>query len=336
MNCRFFLILIFILEVQLFAQSKFPVNYSPDRTYNGQSIFDIIKVPEDKIDIGLWSLIIAKEFDNSIDVNYYLDKLDEMVAEINRMIAGRKSDFDKFGLTRMYIYDSGVWNHRQPFQYDLDDPLGHNLSTQLLSTYIDTRKGNCVSMPTLFLALMERVDPNIAFRASLAPLHIFCRFRDRQTGDVWNVEATNQGSPARNQWYIERMGISQKAIANQSYLADLSKKEFIAELINILAAKYRKKEQYKKALKYTNLSLKLSPKSLSALVKKGALLAWIGFEKSKNETLEKEEKKKLHDESEQYIQKAMELGWQKCKKEAEEKYLKEVNKEKQKIKDNSN
>ncbi|MBZ0181134.1 MAG: hypothetical protein K8F60_01630 [Melioribacteraceae bacterium] len=336
MNYKVLLLLVAILNTNLFSQSKFPTHYIPDRTYSGQSIFDIINVPVEKIDIGLWSIIISKEFDNSIDVNYYLNKLDEMVVEINRMLAGRTRDFDKFGLTRMFIYDSGIWNNNQPFQYDLDDPLGHNLSTQLLSTYIDTRKGNCVSMPTLFLALMERVDPNVIFRPSLAPLHLFCRFRDRQTGDVWNVEATNQGSPARNQWYIERMNISQLAIDKQSYLSDLTKKEFIAELINILASKSREDKQYKKALKYTELALKLSPNSLSALVQKGSLLAWIGYEKSQKEKLEKEEMKKLHDESEKYIKKAIELGWQERTKEAEEKYLKEVNEEKHKINSKSN
>ncbi|HSW55278.1 MAG TPA: transglutaminase family protein [Ignavibacteriaceae bacterium] len=295
-----------------------------------QFIFDIVNEKEENIDIGLWALIIAKEYDNSIDVKKYLNKLDKMAEEIKRMIAGREKDMDKFLAIKMFIYEAGEWNNYKPFSYDLDDPLGNILEHQLLSNYIDTRKGNCVSMPTLFLALMERVDPSIQFVGVKVPLHLFCRLRDRQTGDVWNVETTNRGNPARNQWYIENHRISQTALDNKLYLSDLTKKEYIGELIGTLISKERRSGSFTKALEYAELSLKLSPGSDVGLVQKGALLAEIGNQKLVEGNLTDEEITYYKTESEQFINRAFSLGWKPESKKEREEYLKSVKTELQK------
>ncbi len=322
-----------------FAQSNFPQSYTPTREYTGQTIWDIVSVPEENIDVGLWALIIAKEFDSSVDVEKHLIELDEMAVEIRKMIAGRNQDIVKFLMTRMFLYESGIWNDSQPFTYDLDDPLGKKLENQLLSTYLETRKGNCVSMPTLFLALMERIDPNVPFRGVEAPIHLFCRFYDRQTGDIWNVEAANGGNPARNQWYIDKMGITQTAIDSGIYMRDLTKKEFIGELLYTIIAKHREKEDYKKALKYAELCLQLNPKSVIGMVQKGAIMAWLGYNilegakvEKRNPTTDEIQKLRRYEiESKKYIESAMILGWRRETPEQREQYLEAVKKEKERI-----
>ena len=53
---------------------------------------------------------------------------------------------------KRYIYEPGEWNNFQPYQYDMDDPLGTKLSNKLLSHYLAAKKGNCVTMPFLFIS----------------------------------------------------------------------------------------------------------------------------------------------------------------------------------------
>lgn len=321
----YILILVLISPFQeLISQSKFPDKYTPDRTFQNQSIFDLVNIPEDNMDIGLWALIVAEEFDPRIDVNYYLSQLDEFAEEIKQMLASRTKDMDKFLATRMFLYDSDSWNNFNPFSYDLSDPFGEDLSHHLLSNYIDTRKGNCVSMPTLFLALMERVDPNLKIFGVAAPLHLFCRLRDRQTRDVWNVETTNGGNPARNQWYIDKMNISQKALDNNLYLNDLTKKEFIAHLIGALISKERRKGNFEEAMKYVDLVLEIDPKTTVGIVNKGALSAEIAYEKTEKGTLTEEEDNFYKSETEKYIAKAKELGWKPESREESKKYIESV------------
>lgn len=180
---------------------------TPITMYHGQTIWELPSIPDSKIDIGLWALVVAKEYDHSLDIQHYLYVLDSCIAQIRLMLWGRTSDGDMFAATRMFICTPGGWNNYHPFSYDLDDPFGDKVRHQLLSTYLDTHKGNCISMPTLFYALMQRLDPTIPVCAVSAPLHLFCRVRDRQTGDIWNFEATN-GTTARNIWMIQSLSIS--------------------------------------------------------------------------------------------------------------------------------
>jgi hypothetical protein len=90
------LIFLIIILNMLFISFAQPVFRRQIPLYTDQTLYDLINEKEENIDVGHWALIIANEFDNSIDVNKYLIKLDEMAEEIKRMLAGRTNDMDKF------------------------------------------------------------------------------------------------------------------------------------------------------------------------------------------------------------------------------------------------
>jgi len=329
------LLVLLVCSSVLLAQSCFPASYQPVRQYTGQTIWQLPDVPEDQLDIGLWALVIAREYDSTTDIPEYLHTLDTMSVEIRRMIAGRDLDMVKLVMTKMYMFDPGEWNQSHPFEYDLDDPFGAKPANRLLSTYIDTRKGNCVSMPTLFLALMERVDPEVLFHGVAAPLHLFCRFIDRQTGELWNVEPTNGGNPCRDEWYIQQMHVPQVGIDSGIYMSDLTKREFLAELITGLVSVARKAGEYDEALGYTDLVLELNPRCILGLVHKGALLAWKGHllldsikTQNREPTLDEHEMLTLYQvESDRYIARARSLGWSPESRQMREEYLRTIEEE---------
>jgi len=303
--------------------------------YTGQTIWDITDITQDEVNVGLWSLIVAKELDPDLDVAHYLYRLDDKAEEIKRMLAGRSRDMDKFLAIRTFIYEPGSWNDFSPFQYDLEDPLGEITQSRFLSTYLDSKLGNCITMPLFMAALMERVDPELEFHAVLVPLHMFLRFYDRQSGDVWNVETTNGANPARNSWYIEQAGIQQESIDSGLYLRDLAHKEFIAELIGTIARYHRFNENYELALSYAELMVELNPKSAVGIVQKAAILSSIEYEITKHVqaiggAFTEEEWNKVQEyrkTSSQYIQKAFAMGWQPESPEQREAYLEEIERE---------
>ncbi len=104
---------------------------------------------------------------------------------------------------------------RQAFAYDQQDPLGLVLKNRLVSTYVQTRKGNCVSMPILFLIVADRMGLNV--HLSTAPLHLFVRYTDAQGVDR-NLEATSGGHEARTDWYRQNLPMTDKAIASGIYM----------------------------------------------------------------------------------------------------------------------
>jgi len=138
--------------IVLFLQALFSSAFAQEY-FQGQNIQDILKLPEDKINLAIAKLVIDKMVDPSIDINIYLSKLDSMIIDINKILGPRTKSMDKMLSIKTYLFDAGKWNNHQPYVYDLDDPLGRKIENKLLPNFIKTKKGNCVSMPFLFLIL---------------------------------------------------------------------------------------------------------------------------------------------------------------------------------------
>jgi len=94
----------------------------------------------------------------------------------------------------------------------MSDPLGQNPTHDLLTSYLASRKGNCVSMPILFVILGERLGLNVTL--STAPLHVLVKYTDAQSGVTYNLEATSGGGFTRDAWYRQNLPMTDVAIAN--------------------------------------------------------------------------------------------------------------------------
>lgn len=49
------------------------------------------------------------------------------------------SSLERMKTLRTFLYSPGAWNDDRPFSYDLSDPYGQNVTSQLLSRYVRTR-----------------------------------------------------------------------------------------------------------------------------------------------------------------------------------------------------
>ena len=155
----------------------------------------IIASPSSQSDFTTAKLALDRIIDPSINDAQVRRQLDHLTAQARAMLGPNPSDEDKINAVRRVIYKAGPWNGGRPFSYDQTDPLGRNVQTKLLATYLRTRRGNCVSMPTLFLILGDRLGLNVSF--ATAPLHMFVRYNDPQ-GRAFNIETTSGGNPARS------------------------------------------------------------------------------------------------------------------------------------------
>jgi hypothetical protein len=144
-----------------------------------------------------------------------------MVADIRLMTPPNAPDIEKLREVRRYIYVSGSWNRKQPYSYDLSDPYGRVIRTKLLAHYLATRRGNCVSMPALFLILADRMGLQVTL--SIAPNHEFLKYTDAATGKTYNLEATSGGYPEPDGWYRSHIPMSDGAVAEGVYMKTLSR-----------------------------------------------------------------------------------------------------------------
>ncbi|KRE89300.1 hypothetical protein ASG87_02860 [Frateuria sp. Soil773] len=132
------------------------------------------------------------------------------------------------------IYTPGPWNDNHPFSYDLDDPMGSIYQNKLVSTYLRTRKGNCVSMPTLLIILGQKLG--LTMTLSEAPQHEFARLQD-VNGRWFNIEATSPGSPPDSK-YIDEMHITPQQIQSGIYMRTTTPRETVAAMLEPLEAVY--------------------------------------------------------------------------------------------------
>jgi regulator of sirC expression with transglutaminase-like and TPR domain len=227
-------------------------------------------------DTGLDYLEAAIAFDRLIDTHSDVAASRFMVARLTdaaRQMAGpRPSDAYKFAAVRQAIYVAGAWNYGRPFSYDLADPLGMQIKSKMLSTYVRSRKGNCVSMPTLFLIVADRMGLKV--RLGAAPLHLFVRYTDPM-GAEHNLEATSGGHEARTEWYRTHLPMSDRAIESGIYMRTLTKRETIAAMATSVMDFLLSERRYQEASDVADAILAANPRDTYAMVKKGTALAGL-------------------------------------------------------------
>jgi len=234
-----------------------------------QALKAILEQPEEAIDFAKAKLSIDKLVDPSIDVKTNLKKIDTIVKTIKTLLPAGATSKDKVLAVRKYLYETGSWNNYQPYQYDFDDPKGAKIINKLLPTYLTTKKGNCISMPLLFIVLGQRLGIDVT--ASTAPLHVLVKYTDSGTGQSINLETTSGANPSRDVWYQQTMHITDQALANKIYLQKLSKRESVAVMATVLAEDYHDKQEYEKAMMVSDVVLKYYKNAVASMLMKGEL-----------------------------------------------------------------
>ena len=230
---------------------------------NLRAIRKILEQPAEKIDLASAKVSIDRMIDPSIDAGSTLRQLDAMAADIKARIPANASSRDKLEILRAYIYKAGPWNGNQPFQYDLADPYGNNIRNKLLSTYLSTRKGNCISMPFLFIILGQKLGSDVT--ASTAPLHVFVRYRD-EAGALHNLETTSGAGFTRDAWIQKQLPMTAHALTSGIYMQPLTKKETVALMAGTLLELYSDQRKDEQVVALANITLQYYPKDVSAML----------------------------------------------------------------------
>lgn len=221
-----------------------------------KSLDGLLKAQDENASLLEAKLTIDKLIDPKLDIPQSRDKIAHMVSKIEGMIAPSARDWDKLVLIRKYVYEAGEWNKFKPFSYDLNDPLGESRKSRLIHNYLNTRKGNCVSMPVLHAILGQELGLNMTI--STAPLHVFVRYKDEK-GEAINIEATSGGHAARLAWYQENLPMLPRAIKNRVFLADLTPRETVAVLGHDLASELLQNGDYKNSILVSEKLLEVFP-----------------------------------------------------------------------------
>ncbi|MGH8176947.1 MAG: transglutaminase family protein [Steroidobacter sp.] len=238
-----------------------------------QIVSGVLQTPENSLDLATAKLTFDKLIDPTIDIGASLTQINRMVGSIRSMAGPAASNKQKLTAVRDYIYVSGDWNDHRPYQYDLADPLGEKIANKLLPNYISSRRGNCVTMPFLFIILADRLGLNAT--ASIAPLHVFVKLTDDATGRTFNLETTSGAHVTRDVWYREKMPMTDEAISNGVYMKALTKKETLAVMAETVVEHYQAAQQYERAMAVADVILAVYPNSVHTMLSRGTAAAHL-------------------------------------------------------------
>ena len=299
----------------------------------------LLQTPDSQIDYAQAKLLIDQLIDPTTDVAGVTKKLDAMAAGVRAMLpfARRTSTYEKVEAITTYLYKPGPWNKHQVFKYDLEnDPTGTKIfGNNLMAKYLQSRRGNCVSMPILFLILGQKLGLDVTL--STAPNHVFLKVRD-ETGTYQNIEATT-GGPKKDSSYERELAISKRAIESGVYLRTLTKTESVAVMAHTLLEYYcdKKENNLNKVHAVADLILQFNPKNADAMVHKGSTYAYVLNRRFKSKYSSYEAiPPELRDEATSLMKnigfwydKAQALGWQEETKEAKQAYMQMVKRAKE-------
>lgn len=222
--------------------------------------------PEDQLDFAWAKLVVDRLIDPAIDEHQTAVELDRLAGQALQLTAPADEPADRLAALRRLIYEPGSWNDRRPFAYDHSNLEGRNGRLKLLSHYLSSRRGDCVSMPLLFLILAEKIGLRMAIAA--APNHLFLRWH-RPDGVVVNLEATSGAEPARDEWIRLNRPMSDRAIASGMYMRSLTRRETVATMATTLLQHLMDSRRFEEAIALSEIILRHNPRDGLTLANQG-------------------------------------------------------------------
>lgn len=293
------------------------------------------QLPDDKVDYAAAKLVVDRLIDPSTDTDAVRRQLDQWERAVRGNVPAHPSARQVLDALLKTLYEPGPWNQGRPFSYDLTDPLGKNPTNKQLAAYLATRKGNCVSMPILFVVLGQRLSLPVAL--ATAPNHVLVKFAD-DTQQMWlNVEATAGGFKYDTS-YQHETGITEAALDNGLYLRPLLPHEGVGVIAGTLMEHYGAKKDAVALMEVADLALAANPKDPVAMIWK-ANAYYLDTQQRITSRYPNavdvppelhDEYRRLTRENRAWFAKAEQLGWTQKTREQDANYLQSVQRERAK------
>lgn len=147
--------------------------------------------------------------------------LKKMAAELRGRLTGINNPEEIIRIIGRYVFvDSG-------FDIDADDPRGIRPENSFLGQTLTRKKGACLGLSLLYLALAEECELPIS--GVIAPLHFFVAYVSG--GEKINIEPLKRGVRRSDKYYVKRFGIARESIQAGVYMKPLTKRSVLGAVL---------------------------------------------------------------------------------------------------------
>lgn len=295
---------------------------------NLKTLRAILSQPENRIDLARAKLTIDQMIDPTVDAESVLKQIDMLASDVRAHVPLTASSEELQEALRSYIYQAGAWNGDHPFRYDLEDPFGRNVKNKLLTTYLRTRKGNCVSMPILYLLVGRKLGLDLSL--AKVPTHYYLIFHYAGEKTI-NMETTTGGYKLDSS-YRRDLPMTDEALMKGLYMRPLNARETVIEMVEALSQFYAQQDRANAMISLADLAMEYSPRDAEALVQKGYAYSVLLEQEYKTKYASPMDiplaERQLFVEKQQrgrmWYKKAEAMGWRQPSEAQEEKYVQSV------------
>jgi regulator of sirC expression with transglutaminase-like and TPR domain len=182
---------------------KFFDAHAIPRSAFSKDVRDFLELPESQIDTGRAALTFGREVYPRVDVATYSQQIDGMVREARFVVARYARQDDPESIIRAlntYLYK--IYR----VSYDNSPQSRNKRQNFFLHNVLDTREGNCLSIPMLYMAIAQRLGYPVY--AVMVPDHSFLRFVDPRLKEQ-NIELSGGAGYSPDEEYAFSLNVSQ-------------------------------------------------------------------------------------------------------------------------------
>ncbi len=211
----------------------------------------LVALPDDAIDLGQASLLIAREEYPDLEVGHYLTRLDEMADAIRGRLKGGEGAVSRIAhLNRLLFDELGFRGNREEYY----DPRN-----SFLNDVLDRRVGIPISLSTVYIEVGRRVGCPLAGVAF--PGHFLVRYTGREVATDILIDPFNRGlilSEDECRRRLQEMYQGQVEFRAE-FLKRARTKDILERMLNNLKAIYQGQRDYHRALQVQELLLCVRP-----------------------------------------------------------------------------
>lgn len=219
-----------------------------------------LKLPDEHIDIATAVLILSRQWSAPKTLHVYRAKIDDMAREILSQIQQNRLPVDAtcLPIINQYLFEnlhfSAVANADNP-----DDLFLH--------TVLERKRGYCLSLSMLYLAIGERLG--LPLYGVVVPGHFFVRYDDGKR--TVNIETTSIGALVDDAYYFEKFKPPKQP--NTLYMKNLTPKQTLGCFFNNLSNSFNRIGDADSAFHAAQTAVTLAPQLAEAHINLGNL--WL-------------------------------------------------------------
>lgn len=246
---KFFLLILYI------CLSVVPTSSAKDRPLANRnlsglyakSIEHILRLDEKDVDLATAVLIISEQWNENVYGRKYIAGLDDIALDIQRRLDAQNIPFNYKAIPEINSYLFDKQGFTSVDKADNPDDL-------FLHTVMDNKRGYCLSLSVLYLALAERLG--LPLYGVVVPGHFFVRYDD---GSVrFNIETTSRGNFADDKHYIKKFNVPTEN-RDSIYMTNLNKLQTLACFFNNLGNSYSQTGNVESALLALERAVQINP-----------------------------------------------------------------------------